>query len=204
MNRITFIKESLENGKNPLIGNIIVINRNGKQINTANHNNEMENIMNSLALISMKDAVDEMKSYNNNKDEFGAVITEPHSHSYKKLLTKERSYRSDIIRNLRFNPDPATLIINSIIVNKNDGEIIIEHTRLNASVSSDVNNIIERVPIKTVNYADIEEVLDEVIEGMKYDFNRPREAVKGAIKYIDNSKIGIKKSDSNKNVLEWE
>lgn len=204
MNRSIFIKENLENGRSPLVGNIIVINRKGEQINTANHSNEMENIMNSLALISMKDAVDKMQSYTNNKDEFGAIISDPRSHSYKKLLTEERYYRSDIIRNFRFNPDPATLIINSIIINKEDDEIIIEHTRLNTSVSGDINNIIDRIPIKTSNHSDIEKVLSEVIEQMKYDFNNPREIVKNITEYINNSRIGTKKSESGKDILGWE
>lgn len=204
MNRSIFIKENLENGRSPLVGNIIVINRKGEQINTANHSNEMENIMNSLALISMKDAVDKMQSYTNNKDEFGAIISDPRNHSYKKLLTEERYYRSDIIRNFRFNPDPATLIINSIIINKEDDEIIIEHTRLNTSVSGDINNIIDRIPIKTSNHSDIEKVLSEVIEQMKYDFNNPREIIKNITEYINNSRIGTKKSESGKDILGWE
>lgn len=204
MDRNVFLKENLEGGKNPLIGNIIVINRNGEQVNIDNHSNEMKNIMNGLAFLSMKDATDEIKSYSNYKDEFGSIISDPHKHSYKKLLTRGGSYRSDIINNLKFSPDPATLIINSIIINKNDGEMIIEHTRLNTSVSSDVNNIIERVPIKTTNHSDIQNVLNEVVDKMKSNFNNPREAIKSVIKYIDNSKIGTKKSDSNKNVLGWE
>ena len=84
MDKNVFLKEALKDNNDVLIGRIIVVNRNGREVNVDNHISEMENIMNTLSMISMKDLVSDMKSFNNGKNEFGTIISDSHKHDYKK------------------------------------------------------------------------------------------------------------------------
>lgn len=203
MDRNVFLEEALRNKKDVLIGRIIVFDRNGREVNIDNHISEMENIMNTLSMISMKDLVSDMKSFNNGKNEFGTIISNSHKHDYKKLLSKARFYRSDIIKNVRFNQDPSGLIINCIIISNNNGDLTLEHTRLNTSVSGDINNLNKRFPIKTSNNANIIKVVEEAIEKISEDFNNPRKQFELIENHIKNSDIGTEK-EKNSKILGWD
>lgn len=203
MDRNVFLEEALRNKKDVLIGRIIVFDRNGREVNIDNHTSEMENIMNTLSMISMKDLVSDMKSFNNGKNEFGTIISNSHKHDYKKLLSKARFYRSDIIKNIRFNQDPSGLIINCIIISNNNGDLTLEHTRLNTSVSGDINNLNKRFPIKTSNNDNIIKVVEEAIEKISEDFNNPRKQFELIENHIKNSDIGTKK-EKNSEILGWD
>lgn len=203
MDKNVFLKEALKDNNDVLIGKIIVVDRNGREVNIDNHISEMENIMNTLSMISMKDLVSDMKSFNNGKNEFGTIISDSHKHDYKKLLSKARFYRSDIIKNVRFNQDPAGLIINCVVISKNNGDLTLEHTRLNTSVSGDINNLNRRVPIKTSNNANIIKVVEEVIDKMSEEPNNPRKQFELIENHIKNSDIGIGK-EKNSEILGWD
>lgn len=202
MDKNVFLEDTLKGKKDVLIGRITVIDRNGREVNIDNHTNEMENIMNNLSMISMRDSLNDMKSFNNGINEFGAAIMDSHKHEYKKLLSRARFYKSDIIKNLRFNSDPAALIINCVIISKSNGELILEHTRLNTSVSGDINNIIKRIPIKTSNNSNVIKVIEEVLNKMSEEPNNPRKQFDLVEKYIEESDIGNNKKN-NDNILGW-
>ena len=203
MDRNVFLEEALKNKKDVLIGKITVVDRNGRELNIDSHASEMENIMNTLSMISMKDLISDMKSFNNGKNEFGTIILDSHKHDYKKLLSKARFYRSDIIKNVRFNQDPAGLIINCVIISKNNGDLTLEHTRLNTSVSGDINSLNKRFPIKTSNNANIINVVEEAIEKMSEELNNPRKQFELIENHIKNSDIGTEK-EKNSEILGWD
>lgn len=202
MDKNVFLEEALKNNQDVLIGKIIIIDRNGREINVDNHTSEMENIMNTLSMISMKDLLNDMKSFNNGKNEFGAVISDSHKHDFKKLLSKARFYRSDIINNVKFGPDPAGLIINCVIISKNNRDLTLEHTRLNTSVSGDINNLNKRLPIKTSNNSNIVKVVEEIISKISEEPNQPRKQFEVIENHIKNSDIGTEK-EKNSEMLGW-